>query len=383
MIIKYVMIKDKKKEPIVYYPSELAENDFIGFVYGIRIKDTNQYNIVSLGSSKQHDKYTKIIGKIENQQPKMGSIENDQIIGVKMNNTLEFYDSKGVKCKKEPYTLKLDVFSRNTGILENDFMLKSGVIITGVGSVGSLIALELARSGVGRFLLVDDDVMAYHNICRHQCGVYDVGKYKTEAVKERILQINPDAKVETFKGWLQNIPKNIFDSFCDENTMILGCADNREGDLYGNSLAKTFGMPFMSIGFWERAFAGEIFYCYPEGMPDYEDFYDSLGDTSGRVNQNRKFYTTEEDLKKTFFEPGISVDINFVTTVAIKLILDILNRDNKNYHSKLINHLTQFTLICNTNNPEIGGELAEIFSYPLQVTTSINVEYSKNKNKLK
>jgi molybdopterin/thiamine biosynthesis adenylyltransferase len=329
-----------------------------------------------LGKNEQHNEHTKIIGKVVNKKPKSNSIEDGKIIGVKTNDQIEFYDSKDIKCKKEPYTLKLDVFSRNTGILENDFMLKSGVIITGVGSVGSLIALELARSGVGRFLLVDNDVMAYHNICRHQCGIYDVGKYKTEAVKERILQINPEAEVVTFEGWLQSIPKKIFDNFCDENTMILGCADNREGDLYANSLAKTFKMPFMSIGFWERAFAGEIFYCYPEGMPDYEDFYDSLGETSGRATQNRKFYSTEEDLEKTFFEPGISVDINFVTTVSIKLMIDILNRNNKNYHPKLIDNLTQFTLICNTNDPELGGELAEIFSYPLQVTTSIEVDYS-------
>ena len=372
------MLKNEKKtkEPVVYYPSELEINDYFGYVYGVRIKNTNQYNIISLGKSEQHNEHTTIIGKVVNNKPKPNSIEEGKIIGVKTNNQIEFYDSEGIKCKKEPYTLKLDVFSRNTGILENDFMLKSGVIITGVGSVGSLVALELARSGVGRFLLVDNDIMAYHNICRHQCGIYDVGKYKTKAVKDRILQINPEAKVITFEGWLQSIPKKLFDDFCDENTMIIGCADNREGDLYANSIAKTYRMPFMSIGFWERAFAGEIFYCYPEGMPDYEDFYDSLGETSGRTTQNRKFYTTEEDLEKTFFEPGISVDINFVTTVSIKLIIDILNRNNKNYHPKLIDHLTQYTLVCNTNDPELGGELAEIFSYPLQVTRSIEVDYS-------
>lgn len=367
--------KEKKtKEPVVYYPKELEKNDFIGIVYGKRIKDTNQYNIISLGKSEQHHNYTEPIGEIVNIKPK--TVLKDKIIGIRTNGKLEFIDENGYKCKQEPYTLKLDVFSRNTGILENNHMLKSGVIITGVGSVGSLVALELARSGVGKFLLVDNDIMAYHNICRHQCGVYDVGKYKVEAVKERILQINPEAEIVTFEGWLQSIPKKIFDDFCDENTIILGCADNREGDLYANSIAKIYNMPLMSIGFWERAFAGEIFYCLPKGMPDYEDFYDSIGETSGRATQNRKFYTTEEDLEKTFFEPGISVDINYVTTIAIKLIIDILNINNKNYHPKLINHLTQFTLICNTNDPELGGELAEIFSYPLQVTTSIEVEYA-------
>ena len=49
-------------------------------------------------------------------------------------------------------------------------------------------------------------------------------------------------------------------NFCDSNTIVVGGADNREGDLYANGIAQQVGMPFMSIGCWERAFAGEIFY---------------------------------------------------------------------------------------------------------------------------
>jgi tRNA A37 threonylcarbamoyladenosine dehydratase len=115
----------------------------------------------------------------------------NKLTGYYGNGVLQFVDSEGVICKKEPYSLKLDIFSRNTGILESDIMLKTGAMLIGCGSVGSLVALELAKAGVGRFLLIDNDILGYHNICRHQCGIYDVGKYKTEAVKERILQINP------------------------------------------------------------------------------------------------------------------------------------------------------------------------------------------------
>ena len=132
----------------------------------------------------------------------------------------------------------------------------------------------------------------------------------------------------------------------------------------------------MSIGCWERAFAGEIFYCLPTGMPTYKDFMEVAGHMSARVNQNRRFYTTEAELEKVSFEPGISVDINFVTTIAVKLAIDLLNRDNECYTQRLLPHLTQYTLVCNTNNTKVGGEMAEIFSYPLQVTTSIVVPYS-------
>lgn len=284
-----------------------------------------------------------------------------------------FVDVDGKEAELEPVKLKIDLFSRNTGILESDIMLQKGAVIIGCGSVGSLVAMELARAGVGRFFLIDMDILGYHNICRHQCGIQDVGKFKTTAVKERILQINPTAQVFTSNKKIQEVDMSLLESFCNKDAIMVGCADNREGDLYGNQyIAKPNGMPFVSIGCWERAFAGEIFYCLPEGMPDYSDFVAALGETSGRVNANTHIYMGEVGS----FEPGISADINFVTIIAVKMILDLLNRDNEGYTQRLIQNLSQYTLICNTNNPKIGGEMAEIFSYPLQVTTSIEVEYA-------
>ena len=279
--------------------------------------------------------------------------------------------------KIEPYALKLDIFSRNTGILESSIMLEKRALFIGCGSVGSLVAVELAKAGVGSFMLVDNDIFGYHNICRHQCGIYDVGRYKTDAVADRILQINPYAKVLKFNSTIQDVDRDKILEFCNTDSIIIGGADNREGDLYANQFATQTGASFMSIGCWERAFAGEIFYCLPEGMPTYEDFLSIVGYTSGRITQNRRFYTSEEDLEKVSFEPGISADINFVTIIAIKMALDLLNRNNPEYTQRLLPHLTQYTLVCNTNNPQIGGEQAEIFSYPLQVTTSIIVPYAE------
>ena len=313
------------------------------------------------------------------------SREEDLLLGYWEDNRIYFHHIKWHFINKyinptpliqETYSLKLDVFSRNTGILESDIMLTKGAVFIGCGSVGSLFALELARAGVGRFMLIDSDILGYHNICRHQCGIFDVGRYKTDAVKDRILQINPYAEVVTYNMRIQEVPLDDLMKFCDVNTIVIGGADNREGDLYANNIAQHVGMPFMSIGCWERAFAGEIFYCLPTGMPTYKDFMEVTGHMSARVTQNRRFYTTEAELEKVSFEPGISVDINFVTTIAVKLAIDLLNRDNENYTQRLLPHLTQYTLVCNTNNTKVGGEMAEIFSYPLQITTSIIVPYS-------
>lgn len=300
------------------------------------------------------------------------------VVGYWENSELHLIQIESlVECKQEVYSLELDVFSRNTGILESTIMLEKSALFIGCGSVGSLIAVELAKAGVGNFMLVDNDIFGYHNICRHQCGVYDVGRYKTDALADRILQVNPYARVVKHNCTIQEVDIDDLMSFCNENCIAIGGADNREGDLYANGIAKKMGMPFVSIGCWERAFAGEIFYCLPQGMPDYEDFLAAAGYSSGRVTQNRRFYTAEEDLEKVSFEPGISADVNFVSIIGVKIILDLLNRNTAGYTQRVVPHLTQYTLVCNTNNPIIGGEQAEIFTYPLQVTTSIIVPYRK------
>ena len=407
----------KKPTPRIAFPASLANNHFTGELWGYYVENTHFFNILPSDAAidkKRIGRLGKIVEEcpfpednvrwlITNQAPEVLSSNGlemlrqsmskernsllppvsavnskDKVIGFWKNGNLHFIHTESLtECEQEPYSLKLDVFSRNTGILESDVMLKKGALFIGCGSVGSLAALELAKAGVGRFMLTDNDIFGYHNICRHQCGIYDVGRYKTEALKDRILQVNPYAEVKTYNMPIQDVPLRELTSFCDANTIVIGGADNRAGDLYGNHIAQQVGMPFMSIGCWERAFAGEIFYCLPTGMPTYDDFIEVTGVMSGRVTQNRRFYTTEDDLKKVSFEPGISVDINFVTVIAMKLAIDLLNRDNPNYTQRLLPHLTQYTLVCNTNDTKIGGEAAEIFSYPLQVSTSLIVPYAK------
>jgi molybdopterin/thiamine biosynthesis adenylyltransferase len=368
-----VFIKGKRRKPTVCYPDGMPNAN--ATLWGYYFEESNYYNIVGVNKIPEGIGGVKPIclGHFYEFKPEKNS--DDLIVGYYENDKIKFTDVTHTECELEPVRLKMDIFSRNTGILESDIMLKKGAIILGCGSVGSLVALELARAGVVRFFLIDMDILGYHNICRHQCGIQDVGKFKTTAIKERILQINPTAQVFTEHKKIQEVPFDIITPFCNSDTIIVGCADNREGDLYADTmLAKPYKMPFISIGCWERAFAGEIFYCLPEGMPAYSDFMAALGESSGRVNANTHLYMGEVGS----FEPGISVDINFVTTIAVKMILDLINRDNEHYTQRLINTLSQYTLICNTNNPKIGGEMAEIFSYPLQVTTSIEIEYAQN-----
>ena len=75
--------------------------------------------------------------------------------------------------------------------------LKSAhVAVFGVGGVGGFTAEALCRAGVGKITLVDIDRVAVSNINRQIIATHStVGKYKTEAMKERIADINPECEV--------------------------------------------------------------------------------------------------------------------------------------------------------------------------------------------
>lgn len=70
------------------------------------------------------------------------------------------------------------------------------VAVFGVGGVGGYVCEALARSGIGRFDLIDNDKVSISNINRQIIATTStIGRYKTEVMKERIMDINPEADV--------------------------------------------------------------------------------------------------------------------------------------------------------------------------------------------
>lgn len=88
-----------------------------------------------------------------------------------------------------------------------DRLARSRVAVFGIGGVGSYTAEALARSGVGGFLLVDDDLVCLTNLNRQLIALHStVGRSKVEVMAERIRDINPEADVETRKAFY--LPEN-------------------------------------------------------------------------------------------------------------------------------------------------------------------------------
>ena len=97
-------------------------------------------------------------------------------------------------------------FIRNAWILGEEGIEKlhrASVLVAGLGGVGGYVCEVLARAGVGRLVIVDHDVVEPTNINRQIIAMHStLGKKKTVAMKDRIHDIWPSAKVETLDSFL-------------------------------------------------------------------------------------------------------------------------------------------------------------------------------------
>ena len=96
----------------------------------------------------------------------------------------------------------MEIFSRTEMLFgkENVEKLKNKrVIVFGIGGVGGYVCEALARTGVGKIDLVDNDTVSESNINRQIIALHStVGKYKTEVMRERMLDINPNIEVNIY-----------------------------------------------------------------------------------------------------------------------------------------------------------------------------------------
>lgn len=93
---------------------------------------------------------------------------------------------------------------------------KSKVAIYGIGGVGSFVVEGLVRAGIGHIVLIDNDVVSISNLNRQiHANIQTIGKKKTQVMKERMLKINQNLKVDTFMAQelIQGEESIINDSF--------------------------------------------------------------------------------------------------------------------------------------------------------------------------
>ena len=139
-------------------------------------------------------------------------------------------------------------FKREAMLLGEEAIKKlegSYVALFGLGGVGSYAAEALARSGVGRILLIDNDVVSKSNINRQLCALQStVGRYKVDVVAERLLDINPDIIIEKRYDFV--LPENISSFNFEGFDYVIDAIDTVSAKLAIAQSATEHGTPMIS-----------------------------------------------------------------------------------------------------------------------------------------
>lgn len=142
----------------------------------------------------------------------------------------------------------LTQFSRTELLLGKEAMQRlerARVAVFGIGGVGGYVCEALARSGVGALDLVDDDKVCLTNLNRQIIATRKtIGRYKTEVMKERILDINPKAKVEIHNCFF--LPENADEFPFEEYDYIVDAVDTVTAKISLVMKAKECNVPIIS-----------------------------------------------------------------------------------------------------------------------------------------
>ena len=142
----------------------------------------------------------------------------------------------------------LNQFSRTQLLLGEEAMEKlknSRVAVFGIGGVGGYVCEALVRSGVGAFDLIDDDKVCLTNLNRQIIATRKtVGKYKTDVMKERMLEINPNVDVHIHKCFF--LPENADEFPFEEYDYVVDAVDTVTAKIELVMKCQEKGVPIMS-----------------------------------------------------------------------------------------------------------------------------------------
>lgn len=235
-----------------------------------------------------------------------------------------------------------NLYKRNKGLIELDILSNKRVLIIGLGSGGSPIAVELAKAGVGQFALADFDRVELHNLSRHICSLKDLGRLKTDAVADVIKGKNPYAMVDKLPI---DVSKNIdiLEEEIEKADIVLCCTDNNTSRFHTSELL----VKHNKVGLFGRAITraegGDVF-IYRPGQPCYfcllgSDWYDQsneeiTNEASARRAGHIPAYVSAEDAE-AFVQVGLGADIEPINNMMVKLALVELSRGSDSGISSL------------------------------------------------
>lgn len=213
------------------------------------------------------------------------------------------------------------VLSRSAGLLSGALRERS-VLVSGCGSVGSYLAEQLVRSGVGRLALLDPESVEAENLSRTVYTVEDLGRPKTEALARRLLQIDPAAELTLEPRAVQALEPAALDALVCGADLVLAATDDPAAQRALDRFAYARAKPALFVGLYAGARGGEVILTVPERTACYlcaTRSRHAVERAGGRVEREVDYGTG-----RLAGEIALGADIHHVASAAVKLALSLL-----------------------------------------------------------
>jgi molybdopterin/thiamine biosynthesis adenylyltransferase len=203
---------------------------------------------------------------------------------------------------------------RDGSLIDRSALQGKTVLIIGLGSVGSVVACNLARSGVGRFTIADRERLEWGNVVRHGAGLSDVGRLKTKIVADMIRDRNPKAEIREIPFELASASKETYEDAVMSADVVICATDSRASRLICNRLCIKHGKKVIFGGLTSGAYAGMVFQCrLPETMC-YHCFVTSFPEAAADRESDESDYSGGPD-------GHLALDIEPIANLMAKLAI--------------------------------------------------------------
>jgi len=292
------------------------------------LTDNGTANIIS-GQEIHNPVKAKIIFNHGDTEISLNNLTCDVLVCISISNlrinarAWQLDDNTGqtIEINVDMIDLKESLFKRlgHLGIKEE--LMDKKVALLGLGSVGSTVAAQLAKAGINNLTLIDPDTLEVHNIIRHLCDLQDLGRFKIDAVKDKLLRINPDLNVTTIANdFVKKYDKisNIFEKI----DLLIVSTDTPDSRQLANIASIEFNIPAVYISLHERARTGSVYRIVPGKTGCRSCVGD--GKWGNEFIPGSTDYTDANNERDILFQPGLDTDISLVTMLGVKMAISSL-----------------------------------------------------------
>jgi len=169
------------------------------------------------------------------------------------------------------------------GIEGQQALLDSTMLLIGVGGLGSPSAMYLAAAGVGHLIIADFDKVELSNLQRQVIHhTDDIGEFKVDSAKAKMLSINPDVKITTVK----DLSENNLNAWVAKADVVLDGTDNFDTRFKINQACVTETTPLVSAAVIRFEGQLSVFKGYDSDQPCYQCLYSTEGNSDENCTDN-------------------------------------------------------------------------------------------------